>query len=162
MSRAGPAVGPEAVQVDHDALLAAAGDDHHRLLLARVLLPVRHEGWHEDVVARPGLQPYLVMAPGEHERRRAGQDVDRGLGLAMMVVAGPGAGRHVRLTHPDLLRSGVLPRDGLAAGHPRSLAGVPTKLPAAYVDERLVPAVFGHHASNYLLNRAIISDTIAM
>jgi hypothetical protein len=29
------------------------------------------------------------------------------------------------------------------------------------VDERLVPAVFGHHASNYLLNRAVISDTIA-
>jgi hypothetical protein len=36
-----------------------------------------------------------------------------------------------------------------------------TKFPAAYVDERLVPAVFGHHASNYLLNRAIISDTLA-
>src|SRR5580698_1313484 len=117
--RAVPVARPQAVQVDHYALLAAAGDDHYRLLLARVLLPVRHEGRHEDVVARLGLQPYLVMAPGEHEGRRARQDVDRGLGRAMMVLAGPGAGRHVRLAHPDLFRSGVLPRDGLAAGHPR-------------------------------------------
>jgi hypothetical protein len=78
----------------------------------------------------------------------------------MMVVAGPSARGHVRLAHPDLLRSGVLARDSLAAGHPRGLAGVGAKFPAAYVDERLVPAVLGHHASNYLLNLAIISDII--
>src|SRR5580692_12862562 len=100
--RAVPVARPQAVQVDHYALLAAAGDDHYRLLLTRVLLPVRHEGRHEDVVSRLGLQPHLVAALGEHERGRAGQNVDRGLGLAVVVIGGPRAWRHVRLAHPDL------------------------------------------------------------
>src|ERR1035438_4825886 len=132
---------PEALQVDHDALLAAAGDDHDGLLVAGILLPVRDVGRHEDVVARLSVQPDLLAAVGEDERGGPGQDVDRCLRLAVVMVAGPGAGRHVRLAHPDLFRSGVLARDGLAPDHPGGLAGVIAELPAADLGQRAGPEI---------------------
>jgi alkanesulfonate monooxygenase SsuD/methylene tetrahydromethanopterin reductase-like flavin-dependent oxidoreductase (luciferase family) len=140
-------VGPEAVQVDHDALLAAARDDHDGLPVAGVLLAVRHEWRHEDVVTRLGLQPDLLVAVGEHERRVPGQHVDRGLRLAVVVVGGPGPGRDVSLAHPDLLGAAVLPGDRLEPGHPRGLAGVAPQFLAADLDERPVPVVLGHRVS---------------
>src|SRR5690348_17298626 len=82
--------GPEAGEVDHDGFLAAAGDDHDRLLAAGVLLAVRGVRGYENVVPGSGLQPDLVPALGEHEDGVAGDHVDRGLGVAVVVGAGTG------------------------------------------------------------------------
>src|ERR1700722_5609772 len=65
--RAGRLRRPQALQVHHDALLAAAGDDHDRLAVTGVLLAVRDVGRDEDVVAGPGLQADLLVAVGEDE-----------------------------------------------------------------------------------------------
>src|ERR1700733_4122174 len=83
----GPPRRPEALQVDHDALLAAARDDDDRLLRARVLLAMRSVRRDEDVVALLGLQADLLLTVREDEGGRAGDHVNRGLGLAVVVVA---------------------------------------------------------------------------
>jgi DNA-binding transcriptional LysR family regulator len=81
------AVRPEAFEVDDDSFLAAAGDDDHGLLRAGVLLPVRHVRRNEDVIARPGFQPHFLVAVSEDEGRRSGQDEDRGLRPAVVMVS---------------------------------------------------------------------------
>ena len=82
----------EAVEVDDDRLLGGAGDHDDGLDVGvRVLLAVRDVRRHEDVVAGGGLDPRLdrlvAFEVEEHERRGAGDDVDRGLRCAVVVVA---------------------------------------------------------------------------
>src|SRR3984957_10557356 len=137
-------LGPQARQVDHDGLLAAAGDDHDRLVGARVLLAMRDVRGNEDVVARRGLQADLLVTVGEDERRGAGDHVDRRLRLAVMVVARLRPRRHVGLAHPELLRARALARDRLPAGHPRGLAGVAAHVAGPDVGQRPVPVVIDH------------------
>ena len=71
----------------------------------------------------------------------ARDDVDAGLGLAVVVVGGDHAGRDVGLAHPDLARAVALARDGLEAPHARRLRGVLAQLVVAGVVEVVVPAV---------------------
>src|SRR5436305_10729510 len=108
-------------QVDHDRLLAAAGQDDDRLLRAGVLLAVRRPRRDEDVVAGLGGQPDLLAVLGEDEHGVAGDDVDGRLGLAVVVVARAAAGPDVRLPHPDLLRADARARDRLQALHAAAL-----------------------------------------
>jgi hypothetical protein len=139
-----PAVGPEAVEVDDDAFLATAGDNHDGLFGAGILLPVRDVRRDEDVVARLGPQADLFGAVREHELRGARHHVDRGLRLAVVVVAGAHARGDVRLAHPQLLRPGAVAGDRLQAGHAGGLAGVAAELSAAHVGQRPVPQVISH------------------
>src|SRR5437763_16508231 len=67
--------GPEAGEVDHDGFLAAAGDDHDRLLAAGALLAVRGVRGYENVVPGSGLQPDLFRVLGEHDDGMAGDHV---------------------------------------------------------------------------------------
>ena len=58
---------------------------------------MRHVGRHVDVVAGAGLDAALLAVLEEDEDGVAGDDVDAGLGLAVVVVARDHAGRDVAL-----------------------------------------------------------------
>src|SRR6266536_3377046 len=86
--------GPQALQVDHHRLLGGAGDHHHRVLVGGgILLAVGNERRHVHVVAGAGLEPDLLVAIQEHERRRAADHIDAGLAVAV-VVRGRDRHRH--------------------------------------------------------------------
>ena len=86
-------LGAQAGQVDDDAFLRAAGEHDDGLLVGRgVLLAVRHVGRHVDVVAGAGLDAALLAVLEEDEDGLARDDVDAGLGLAVVVIAGDHAG----------------------------------------------------------------------
>src|SRR5882672_4303319 len=126
---------PQAGQVHHDTLLAAAANDDHGLLLPGVLLAVRQKGRHEDIVARLGLDPHLVRTVGENEDRVAGHHEDRRLGLTMVMVARGGRRRDMRLPHPDSRRADGTARHGLEPGHPGSLVGLSAQVRATDVPQ---------------------------
>src|SRR5205807_8700661 len=119
---------PQAGEIDDDALLAAARDHHHGWVAGRVFLAVWCPRRHEDIVARRRGQAHLIVPVREDEDRVAGQHVDRGLGVAVVVVAGVGVRAYVGLAHPDLRRPDRGAGDGLTARHAAGLAGVAGQL----------------------------------
>jgi hypothetical protein len=63
------------------------------------------------VVAGAGLDAVLDVVVQEHKDRVTGHQIDRSLGLTVMVVLGARPWRHVGFAHPDVLRAGQIRRD---------------------------------------------------
>src|SRR6202020_2064754 len=77
----------QAVQIDDDALLGAAGDHDDRLLVeGRVLLAMRYVRRDVHVVARGGLDAPFSVSVEKHEHRMPADDVDARLGLAAAMI----------------------------------------------------------------------------
>jgi hypothetical protein len=99
----------------------------------------------------PGRTRRPACPKGRRSRSRPRHDDGRRTVCRAPRASGPSRPSPIRRSSPRWPRGGSSPRSGRYRH----------EVPATYMDERLVPAVFGHHASNYLLNRAIISDIIA-
>src|SRR5216684_3477598 len=130
------------IQVDHHRFLAAAHQHAFQRLVGRVDLLVRHEGGHEDEVARPRLGQVLEPVAPAHPRP-AFHHVDDALQLSVVVRARLRAGMDGHGAGPQLPRprAGVIDRRG--ARHAGRLGRVRVQLVGMDDADPVLPPV-GH------------------
>src|SRR5229473_2015630 len=137
------------IQVDHNRFLAAAHQHAFQRLVGRVDLLVRHEGGHEDEVARPRLGQVLEPVAPAHPRP-AFHHVDDALQLSVVVRARLRAGMDGHGAGPQLPRprAGVIDRRG--ARHAGRLGRVRVQLVGMDDADPVLPPV--GHAAGYRKN----------